>query len=449
MRLLAVLCLLNLTAFSQTPSPALIAGPMLGHVSHEEVAIWLYARGTTVQLRYHETGTAAAEARHSVEFVADSGSFDRPFRFDLVDLTPNTEYDYDVLLDGAVVETGGPLRFKTLAQWRFRQQPADLVVAIGSCAYVNDQPFDRPGKAYGGSSIIFERIAAASPDLMLWLGDNVYFREPDYHSETGMARRYATHRRTPALQGLLRSTHHYAIWDDHDFGPNDSDRSFALKDHALRTFRENWANPPRSGETETGGNYTRFARNDVEFFLLDNRFFRSPNRAPDGPEKVMFGAEQMKWLIDSLTSSSAAFKVVAAGNQMMNPMTPYEGWGKFEDERKAFLAELERRRIDGVLFLSGDRHHTELIRIDRKGSYPLYDFTSSPLLSGVHRSDREANNRARVKDTWVNDKRNFGLLKFSGKGKERRLTMETRDASGKVLWRHDVPRNSLRHPKKR
>ena len=33
------------------------------------------------------------------------------------------------------------------------------------------------------------------------------------------------------------------------------------------------------------------------------------------------------------------------------------------------------------MFLSGDRHFTELLKVERPGTYPLYEFTSSPLTS--------------------------------------------------------------------
>jgi len=55
--------------------------------------------------------------------------------------------------------------------------------------------------------------------------------------------------------------------------------------------------------------------------------------------------------------------------------------------RKKRLADwLEQQRIDGVVFISGDRHFGELLKIARPGAYPLYEFTSSPLtlpLTGV------------------------------------------------------------------
>ena len=78
---------------------------------------------------------------------------------------------------------------------------------------------------------------------MLWLGDNIYLREPDWNSWTGIIHRYTHDRATPQLQPFMASVHNYAIWDDHDFGPNDSDKSFWNKNLTLKAFKLFWANP--------------------------------------------------------------------------------------------------------------------------------------------------------------------------------------------------------------
>ena len=45
------------------------------------------------------------------------------------------------------------------------------------------------------------------------------------------------------MQPLLASASNYAIWDDHDFGPNDSDGSYTGKELTLEAFRMFWGNP--------------------------------------------------------------------------------------------------------------------------------------------------------------------------------------------------------------
>ena len=111
---------------------------------------------------------------------------------------------------------------------------------------------------------------------MLWLGDNIYLREADWNTRTGIMYRYTHTRSLPEMQPLLASSINYAIWDDHDFGPNDADRSYHLKNTTLEAFKLFWANPTY-GIVGDSGVATTFEWGDVQFFMLDNRYFRAPN----------------------------------------------------------------------------------------------------------------------------------------------------------------------------
>src|SRR5205814_10050326 len=114
------------------------------------------------------------------------------------------------------------------------------------------------GKPYGGSYSIFAKMAAQKADLMLWLGDNVYLRENEYTSAEGMRYRYRSDRAQADLQPLLRTGQHAAIWDDHDFGPDDSNSSFVFKDESLALFKRYWANGSY-GLLETPGVFGTFS----------------------------------------------------------------------------------------------------------------------------------------------------------------------------------------------
>jgi alkaline phosphatase D len=428
--------------FLDASGDPLRSGPMLGYSEITETVVWLQTRRPSrVQIRFWPQGDPASARVSDEARTTEAG--DLIARFTLSDLAFGTRYDYEVYVDGRRVARDYPTTFQTQAMWQYRSEPPPVRVAIGSCAFVNDALFDRPNDIYGRNMEIFRAIAAERPDAMLWLGDNVYFREPDFFSERTMRYRYAHTRSLADMQPLLASTHHYAIWDDHDFGTNDSDRTYRMRDTSLRIFKDYWANPTY-GTSETAGVFGRFEWADVEFFLLDDRYHRTPNRHETDPRRAMFGGAQLEWLMAALASSRATFKFVAGGNQMLNPMTLYEAFGRFPAEQKRLFEFLRTAKVSGVVLLSGDRHHTELIRRTDITPYPLYDFTSSPLTSGTHRNDKEENNPARVAGTWVNDVRNFGMLEVSGPKDARRLTMRALDAAGKQLWRHEVAAADLR-----
>jgi alkaline phosphatase D len=426
------------------PSAWLRSGPLLGPGEVSETTLWVQTRQPVrAQVRFWEQGKPET-ARLSDE-VATARDSDLIARFTLSGLRFGTRYEYELYLDGLRVARPYPLEFTTQVYWRWRSDPPPVRIAFGSCAYINDPPYDRPGEPYGGDYPIFGSIAAQHPDLMVWLGDDVYYRETDTTTEAGMRRRWATDRSLPEMQSLLAATHHYAMWDDHDFGPNDSDWTFRDRERSLRIFQDYWLNPTY-GTREAPGVYTRFEWGDVEVFLLDGRSFRSPDDLKVSPDKRMYGAAQMKWLKESLVGSQATFKVVAGGSQFFNPFTFYEGLGSYPAEQKELLDFLREAKVPGVVFLSGDRHFTELLKREQPGGYPIYEYTSSPLTSGPAKPDKEMVNPARVPGTLVVGQRNFGLLEVSGKAGERVLTLKAMGVKGEELWKVELREQELRPP---
>ena len=450
--LCAWLCLAGASAFGAT----LTAGPMAGHRDARSTIIWLQADARAqAQLEYWPEHAPTQRKRSAPVTLAATDDF--AVQITLQGLVPGTRYRYHVLLDGKKSRVPEPLAFATEPLWQWRKHsfipaqghtPPNFSVAFGSCVYVNEPPFDRSlaptGKAYGSNNGIFASIAAKKPDVMLWLGDSLYLREADYGSPSGMAARWRHDRAQPDLQALLRTGNHYAIWDDHDFGPNDSNASFTYRDESLRLFKRYWANGAW-GQPDVPGIYRTLSLNDVDFFLLDGRYYRDADGAQNLPGKALFGAAQLRWLKNALLASTARFKVIVAGNQSLKEVPPrIEGWSNFPDERREFLDWLLLNRVNGVVFLSGDRHHTELNKQERHGAYPLYDFTCSPLTSGVHAPARNEDMSRTDAETVVNQ-HNFCTLDFSGEWGERRLTMKSFDAAGRELWKREVGANELTH----
>ena len=459
-RAIALVCAALGFGLASAPGSAatLSAGPMAGHRDARSTIIWLQADAKArAQLEYWPEAAPKQRKRSPPVWLAADDDY--AAQIALQQLAPGTRYRYRVLLDGKEAPLAQPLSFATEALWQWRKHsfmpaqghtPPDFTVAFGSCVYVNEPPFDRSlaptGKPYGTNYGIFASIAARKPDVMLWLGDNTYLREADYASPSGMAYRFRHDRALPELQSLLRTGNHYAIWDDHDFGPDDSNASFTYKDQSLRLFQRYWANGAW-GQPGVPGIFRAVSLNDVDFFLLDGRFNRDADGAQNLPGKALFGAPQLRWLRNALLASDARFKVIVAGNQSIKEVPPrIEGWSHFSDERREFLDWLGANRVNGVLFLSGDRHHTELNRQERHGAYPLYDFTCSPLTSGVHAPARNEDMSRADADTVVNQ-HNFCTLDFSGEWGERRLTMKSFDAAGRELWKREIGANDLTHPR--
>jgi alkaline phosphatase D len=326
--------------------------------------------------------------------------------------------------------------FETNNNWAYRMPPPEFSFALGSCAYINEETADRAGKPYGGDYQIFQSVAQSKPNFMLWLGDNVYFREPDLSSKSGMQHRYTHSRNIPELKKLLANVPQYAIWDDHDYGPNDSDRSFVNKELSKETFDLFWANPPQN-HPQLNGITTQFNKSDCDFFLLDNRYNKAPNNRLDG-DRTILGRPQLEWLKEALLSSDATFKFVAMGGQFLNTAAVFENYSAngYEAERQELIDFIWLHQIKNVVFLTGDRHHSELSQLSAPGKPTIYDLTVSPLTSSVHESANEANT-LRVAGSHI-AQRNFGLIKVSGPLKSRALEISIYSSDTKLLWQQNI-----------
>jgi alkaline phosphatase D len=422
-----------------SPAVTLRSGPMLGYSEMREVMLWAQTTGPAeVHFVYWDSAAPGVRHRTASATTTAADAFTTKQIADRVE--PGRVYGYEVVVNGRRISRPYPLRFQTQRLWQWREEPPAFRIAIGSCAYVNEPEYDRPGNPYGGGLEIFSSIARMRPDAMLWLGDNVYLREADWYTRTGILARYTHSRSIPELQPLLASTHHYATWDDHDFGPNNSDRSWVHKDKSLEAFKLFWGNLSYGVDGKPGVT-TMFQWADVEFFLLDDRYYRTPNDRDSTGKRTYLGEHQLQWTIDALTASRAPFKIVAAGGQMMSPMADFENFATYAEERQALIDAITAEKIQGVVFLSGDRHLTELTRLEREGTYPLYDITISPLSAGAY-ADGKAN-AASVPGTLVT-RRNFALLDFSGPRTDRSMKISVHDTAGALLWTRTITARELR-----
>lgn len=431
---LCVALLFSSILFSQTVShkEVIQSGPMLGHATMRDVVVWVQTKSEAdVKLIYWNIDSPDTKHYSQPAKTAHSKAYTAHLLAD--SLEPGNTYGYSISIDNQEVEPIEEQTFKSLPLWQYRTDPPTFEFAVGSCTYVNEEKYDRPGTPYGRNYQIFKTINDSAPDMMLWMGDNIYLREVDYYSRSGIYKRYTHTRSLPEMQALLAKTNNYAIWDDHDFGPNDADRSYTGKTWTLEAFKDFWANPTYGFDGE--GTTSQFVWNDVQFFLLDNRYWRSPNDRLTGQRQIL-GEEQIEWLIDALKYSKATFKFVCIGGQVLNTADLYENYMRFPEERAYLLNRIIDEEIDNVIFLSGDRHKSELSVLE-DGGITIWDLTVSPLTSKSYNSVDEGNS-LRVEGSHFATQ-NFGLLKVSGKLKERLLTIRLIDADGNLLYTYEIP----------
>lgn len=413
----------SIAAFAQK---ALISGPMLGSVEHRTAMVWIEADKSVKKAAIKFWKKGMPNTAQTNIFEGKLGKDFNPIKFELNGLEMNTEYEYQILLNGKAVVLPYATSLKTKELWEWRKPAPDFSFLAGSCAYVNDSIYDRPGKPYGSKMNIFQAMAKENAQLMLWLGDNVYTREVDYSSTWGMNYRYAHTRALPQMQGFLAKMPHYATWDDHDYGPNNANKAYKFREFSKSLFDNYWANP--SSGQHNQGIYTQVTYSDCDFFLCDDRYFRDDDYMKDSingrpnPNKEMLGKTQMEWLKNALITSNATFKFIAMGSQALNTVTKFDAFYHYPVEFFELQDFIKDNKIKGVVFMSGDCHHSKINKYNREGAYPLYDIVSSSLTSGIYKPNEKE--RSIIVPNTLVETQNYARISISGEKKNRELKVE-------------------------
>ena len=405
---------------------------MFGHIGTNTAGVWMMLRGTST-LTFTLEDPDGEKVQQTLHLSGENyyGKY-VPLLLQFEELKPSSEYILSLELDLEKQE-------KT---WSFfthsENETGDFSFLFGSCAYIGKgmgKLVEPPGKNHD----IYLSMLQQNADFMLWLGDNVYFLNGEYNSHKRMMKKMIKVRQNPEMNSFLTSMPHYAIWDDHDYGPNDGDRTWKNKDESLEVFGRFWPNPGFGTET-TPGNFCSFDYKDCSFFLLDDRYYRDKEEFTE-----FLGPGQLEWLKNGLKESDATFKFIACGSQVLNDITKGESYAKFFAERRNLFNFIRNEKINGVVFLTGDRHFTEVLKLEQEDMYPLYDLTLSPISMWVYKfgeGHRERYNPLRIEGTLFQEM-NFGKIRVSGAEGDRTATLEIRDKQGDLLKELSIHQSEL------
>ena len=406
-------------------SQLLQSGPMVGAAGLNHVQLWVQTKGeATVSFTCYEQEQPDKKWQTKAIETVKENAFTAIIKIE--NLQPAKKYLYQLKINNKEVKLPYELSFRTLPDTA--RNLTDIKFAAGSCAYGPADPADITLR-------IYKQILKQQPEFMLWLGDNVYLGSRDWTSQKGYFKAYTHNRSIEKLQPLLGSVHHYAIWDDHDYGENNANKNWYNKQFARTAFQSFWPNPSYPEE----GVYSTFNWADAQFFLLDNRWFRTSNRARKA-KREMLGELQLNWLLQELKKSTATFKFICIGSQTLSTRKGRENYKRYGKELKKLLHAIEDANVPGLVVLDGDIHFTELSKYERKSAYPLYGLTVSPLTSTPTKGKKNLN---RVPGTLVTI-HNFAILEITGDKGNRSLSMRIHDSLGNQLWERSIHQNELK-----
>ncbi len=265
---------------------------------------------------------------------------------------------------------------------------------------------------------IWQRLAEREPELIFFLGDNIYadrrslWDKVDEADPDMLWSRYMETRLRVSFYFQKKLTPVLAIWDDHDFGGNDIGAEFPYVKESQEYFNVFFAQDRARSLTKGPGIARRLTAFGADFFLLDGRSFRQVGRSLLGDEQRAWLESQLQPRATVLLNGSMFFGAYASDAES------YEG-----QHREEFASLREALKIRGSLaaFVSGDVHYSEIMRIEAdQVGHETFELVSSSIHSltfpGHH--DRYHNERRLAADS------NHNFLIWEGEFGEDRVQGE-------------------------
>lgn len=354
--------------------------------------VWAGAlTNTSIRVRARITGTSARLAvsllsnlSSPVYFGPDTATADKMVTLTATGLTEDTRYYY-AIEDTGVLDTAAAGTFRThpvapgeIASYTFGAAgDAGLTGSAGDASFITSQVSNNP---------VFDTMRAqALADDWVWfshLGD-LHYR--NIATATASLYRSAFNDNFTfngtlginARQGqFFRNVASTYTWDDHDFGPNDSDRTAAGNATANSVYRERVPHYPLSGGTS--GIYQSWQCGRVLFVQLDCRTFRDPNANPNVLGKTMLGTAQLTWLESVLSNNAGgAEALVLISSSRWNGGD--DTWSSFFFERNQVVQILgDTGWMDRMVLMTADEHSLGFASgpYNSFGRFPMFLFAS-------------------------------------------------------------------------
>ena len=328
------------------------------------------------------------------------------------DLEPNTEYKYIV--------NGISGSFKTKPDYLDRTPPPDFSFVVLGNNYINDKPYDTPFKTNGDEYGVYQSICTTNPAFVIWAGSQNVLRNADIGSASAIYNRLLQARTFEQSKKLFSTTANYGVPNADKIADSSSVGALAKQ----TAFDRLWANPK---STEKTSRAYSFSYADVDFFVLDD-FTNRTNLDYGNDRPKMLGQSQLNWLFNALANSKATFKFIVMNTPISNPVESAENFTFASEERKALLAFLSEKKIEGVVMISGKKGYGEITKLIRAGAYPIYELTTTPLTDRPAKEVKEMN-YFRVPSSATLS-RGFSQIKVEGAEGARTATMTFFNSKG-------------------
>lgn len=313
---------------------------------------------TAVRVAY-STQANLSNPSFSAPRAADVDLNHRLLRFQLTNLSPNTQYYYSFEADGLIDAHIGRFRTPTTG-------PFSFTFAFASCART------------GSDDPAFTAIRNLNPLFFMHMGDlhyvNISVNDINYFRNT-----YDYVFTSPGQYELYRDVPLAYMWDDHDYGDNNADKSSPSRTAARLAYQEYLPHYPLAAGSGHVAPYQAFTIGRVRFIMTDTRSERDSVTVPsDNPNKTMLGAAQKAWLKQQLLNArdNQALTVWMCTTPWLAdpPGAGPDNWSGFTAERRELADFIQANNITNLIYISGDVH---MLAID-DGSNNRYATNGAP-----------------------------------------------------------------------
>jgi len=317
-------------------------------------------------------------AKKSTPWTDVDPARDFTHQFVLKNLRPDTKYGLT-----AQGRATGAAASSSEVNAHFRTAPLPGTPAKVVFTVVTGQGFHRRDDEKNGHKI-YPLMQALEPSFFAHTGDIVYYDKlrPMAHSIELARLKWNRMYALPFQRSFHKVVPSYFIKDDHDTWQNDcwptmnnrkmGDFTF---EQGLGVFLEQVPMGPRTYRTVRWGK-------DLQIWMVEGRDFRSPNTMPDGPNKTIWGAEQIAWFKRTVQQSDAAFRVLISPTPLVGP----DRESKKDNHSNANFkheGDMLRKFISSqknMVVICGDRHWQYVTVDDATG---LREYSTGPT-SNVH-----------------------------------------------------------------
>ncbi|UIZ29075.1 hypothetical protein KXD40_007466 [Peronospora effusa] len=257
----------------------------------------------------------------------------------------NRKYRYELI----VFRSGENVRNGSFITPKVEGNPFDYRVVFASCA---DEVSDPK---------VFEEIKKEKALLFLHTGD-LHYHNLAVNNVAAFRDGYDSIFASPAGRAMLAMDVPFAyMWDDHDFGPDNSDSTAPGRNASVQAYREFVPHYPLiGGRSRTNTVHQAFTIGRVRYILTDLRSARTPNTAPAAPTKTVLGKKQKAWFKSELVraTSDPDIRLIIWVNTM--PWLDDERkWGHFGHEQQELVNFIKGNGLNKwvpIVIVSGDAH---------------------------------------------------------------------------------------------